>query len=246
MVQAFATSDVGREREINEDYFYISFPDDQVQLFILADGMGGYQGGEIASKLAVSAAKSYIMSNYENTNKEEKEGLADLVKNALQYANMIVYEKAEAMPELSNMGTTMDICIIYQSKAFIAHVGDSRVYRLRKEFFRKITKDHSYVQKLVDEGKITKEESEVHPKKNMLMKAVGCNAYVEPDVLIKGFLKGDVILMCSDGLTNMVTQQTIFEIASQKDIEQATVDLVKLANDNGGYDNITAILIKNI
>ena len=244
MVQAFATSDVGREREINEDYFYISFPDDQVQLFILADGMGGYQGGEIASKLAVSAAKSYIMSNYENTNKEEKEGLADLVRNALQYANMIVYEKAQAMPELSNMGTTMDICIIYQNKAFIAHVGDSRVYRLRKEFFRKITKDHSYVQKLVDEGKITKEESEVHPKKNMLMKAVGCNAYVEPDVLIKGFLKGDVILMCSDGLTNMVSEEEICKIIMENPTD-ATKLLVQKANDNGGRDNITAIIIRN-
>ena len=244
MVQAFATSDVGREREINEDYFYISFPDDQIQLFILADGMGGYQGGEIASKLAVSAAKSYIMSNYESTNKEVKEELADLVKNALQYANMIVYEKAQAMPELSNMGTTMDICIIYQNKAFIAHVGDSRVYRLRKEFFRKITKDHSYVQKLVDEGKITKEESEVHPKKNMLMKAVGCNAYVEPDVLIKGFLKGDVILMCSDGLTNMVSEEEICKIIMENPTD-ATKLLVQKANDNGGRDNITAIIIRN-
>ena len=152
MIQAFATSDVGKEREINEDYFYISFPDDNVQLYILADGMGGYQGGEIASKLAVTSAKNYIISNYDGTSKE-KEALADLVKNALQYANMVVYEKANSQKELNNMGTTMDICLIYQSKIFIAHVGDSRVYRLRKEFFRKITKDHSYVQKLVKEGR---------------------------------------------------------------------------------------------
>ena len=130
MIQAFATSDVGKEREINEDYFYISFPDDNVQLYILADGMGGYQGGEIASKLAVTSAKNYIISNYDGTSKE-KEALADLVKNALQYANMIVYEKANSQKELNNMGTTMDICLIYQSKIFIAHVGDSRVYRLR-------------------------------------------------------------------------------------------------------------------
>jgi protein phosphatase len=164
MIQAFATSDVGKEREINEDYFYISFPDDNVQLYILADGMGGYQGGEIASKLAVTSAKNYIISNYDGTGKE-KEDLADLVKNALQYANMVVYEKANSQKELNNMGTTMDICLIYQNKVFIAHVGDSRVYRLRKEFFRKITKDHSYVQKLVDEGKITKEEGASHPKK---------------------------------------------------------------------------------
>ena len=130
MIQAFATSDVGKEREINEDYFYISFPDDNVQLYILADGMGGYQGGEIASKLAVTSAKNYIISNYDGTSKE-KDALADLVKNALQYANMVVYEKANSQKELNNMGTTMDICLIYQSKIFIAHVGDSRVYRLR-------------------------------------------------------------------------------------------------------------------
>ena len=222
MIQAFATSDVGKEREINEDYFYISFPDDNVQLYILADGMGGYQGGEIASKLAVTSAKNYIISNYDGTSKE-KEALADLVKNALQYANMVVYEKANS-----------------QNKIFIAHVGDSRVYRLRKEFFRKITKDHSYVQKLVDEGKITQEEGASHPKKNMLMKAVGCTPYVEPDILIKGFLNGDVILMCSDGLTNMVTEDEICKIIMENPTD-ATKLLVQKANDNGGRDNITAV-----
>lgn len=242
MIQAFATSDVGKEREINEDYFYISFPDDNVQLYILADGMGGYQGGEIASKLAVTSAKNYIISNYDGTSKE-KEALADLVKNALQYANMVVYEKANSQKELNNMGTTMDICLIYQSKAFIAHVGDSRVYRLRKEFFRKITKDHSYVQKLVDEGKITQEEGASHPKKNMLMKAVGCTPYVEPDILIKGFLNGDVILMCSDGLTNMVTEDEICKIIMENPTD-ATKLLVQKANDNGGRDNITAVIIR--
>jgi protein phosphatase len=242
MIQAFATSDVGKEREINEDYFYISFPDDNVQLYILADGMGGYQGGEIASKLAVTSAKNYIISNYDGTGKE-KEDLADLVKNALQYANMVVYEKANSQKELNNMGTTMDICLIYQNKVFIAHVGDSRVYRLRKEFFRKITKDHSYVQKLVDEGKITKEEGASHPKKNMLMKAVGCTPYVEPDILIKGFLNGDVILMCSDGLTNMVTEDDICKIIKENPTD-ATKLLVQKANDNGGKDNITAVIIR--
>ena len=164
----------------------------------------------------------------------------------MEYANMVVYEKSKETPELQGMGTTLEICLIYNNKAYIGHIGDSRIYRIRKQFIRKLTQDHSYVQKLVKDGTITKEQAINHPQKNMFMKALGCNAFAEPDVMVKGFMKDDIYVICSDGLTNMVTQQTIFEIASQKDIEQATVDLVKLANDNGGYDNITAILIKNI
>ena len=242
MSKAFATSDVGKAREINEDYFYISYPDDEIQLFILADGMGGYNGGEVASKLAVTSAENYILSNFEKNN-SDKDTILDLVKNSSQYANMVVYEKAKENPELSKMGTTLDICLIYQSKAFISHIGDSRIYRIRKDFMRKLTKDHSYVQQLIDEGKITKEESLKHPKKNMLMKALGCTPFIEPDAMIKGFIKEDVILMCSDGLTNMVSEERIKQIIKENPTD-ATKLLVQEANDNGGNDNITAIIIR--
>ena len=242
MSKAFATSDVGKAREINEDYFYISYPDDEIQLFILADGMGGYNGGEVASKLAVTSAKNYILSNFEKNN-SDKDTILDLVKNSSQYANMVVYEKAKENPELSKMGTTLDICLIYQSKAFISHIGDSRIYRIRKDFMRKLTNDHSYVQQLIDEGKITKEESLKHPKKNMLMKALGCTPFIEPDAMIKGFIKEDVILMCSDGLTNMVSEERIKQIIKENPTD-ATKLLVQEANDNGGNDNITAIIIR--
>ena len=242
MAKAFATSAVGKAREINEDYFYISFPDDTVQLFILADGMGGYNGGEIASKLAVTTAKNYILSNYEKS-KESKETLLDLVKNSSQYANMVVYEKAKENADLSKMGTTLDVCLIYQNKAFISHIGDSRIYRMRKEFFRKLTKDHSYVQKLLDEGKITEEESKNHPKKNMLMKALGCTPFIEPDAMIKGFIKGDILLMCSDGLTNMVSEDEIQQIIKENPTDSTKL-LVQKANDLGGKDNRTAIIIR--
>ena len=211
MVKAFATSDVGKARELNEDYFYISYPDDPIQLFILADGMGGYNGGEIASKMAVTAAKNYILSNYEKS-KQSRESLLELVRSSSQYANMVVYEKAKENAELTNMGTTLDVCLIHQNKVFISHIGDSRIYRKRKDFFRKLTKDHSYVQQLMDEGKITKEESLNHPKKNMLMKALGCTPFIEPDAMVRGFLKDDVFLMCSDGLTNMVPEEEICRI----------------------------------
>lgn len=163
-MRAFATSDVGKTRQINEDFYYISSEYEPIKLFIVADGMGGYNGGEIASKLAVESARRYIQSNFESA-KNDKESLLNLVKNSSMYANMIVYEKAMKNEELKNMGTTLDICLIYENKAFISHIGDSRVYRIRKDFMRRLTKDHSYVQQLVDEGKITKEESVNHPKK---------------------------------------------------------------------------------
>ena len=244
MIKAYAKSDKGNVRETNEDYFYISNSLDEVQLYILADGMGGYNGGEIASKLAVQTAKNYIENNFKDIEKD-KDSIIQLLGSSMEYANMVVYEKAKSTPELQGMGTTLEICLIYNNKVYIGHVGDSRVYRIRKQFTRKLTQDHSYVQKLVKEGTITKEQAAHHPQKNMLMKALGCNAFVEPDVMVKGFLRDDILIMCSDGLTNLVSQDEIYEKAS-KNIEQATKDLVELANNRGGYDNITVIIIKNI
>ena len=244
MIKAYAKSDKGKVREINEDYFYISTSLDEVQLYILADGMGGYNGGEVASKLAVQTAKNYIENNFKETEKD-RDSIIQLLGSSMEYANMVVYEKAKENPELQGMGTTLEICLIYNNKVYIGHVGDSRIYRIRKQFIRKLTQDHSYVQKLVKEGTITNEQAAHHPQKNMLMKALGCNAFLEPDVMVKGFLKDDILIICSDGLTNLVDQQTIYEMAS-KNIEQATKDLVNLANDRGGYDNITVVVIKNI
>lgn len=244
MIKAYAKTDKGQVREMNQDYYYISTSLDEVQLYILADGMGGYNGGEIASSLAVQTAKNYIENNFKEIEKD-KDSIIQLLGSSMEYANMVVYEKAKENPELQGMGTTLEICLIYNNKVYIGHVGDSRIYRIRKQFIRKLTQDHSYVQKLVKEGTITKEQAQHHPQKNMLMKALGCNAFVEPDVMVKGFLKDDILIMCSDGLTNLVDQTTIFEMAS-KNIEQATKDLVQLANERGGYDNITVVIIKNI
>lgn len=244
MIKAYAKSDVGKVREINEDAFYISNSLDEIQLYMLADGMGGYNGGEIASKLAIQSAKNYIENNFKEIEKD-KDSIIQLIGSSIEYANMVVYEKAKENKELSGMGTTLEVCLIYNNRAFIGHVGDSRIYRIRKEFMRKLTQDHSYVQKLVKDGTITQEEAAHHPQKNMLMKALGCNAFVEPDVMVKGFLKDDILIMNSDGLTNLVSQEEIFKEA-KKNIEQATKNLVQMANDNGGYDNITVIIIKNI
>lgn len=244
-LRILAKSDIGKAREMNQDSYYVSdLEKDSLKLYILADGMGGYKGGEIASSLAVANAKNYICNNFKKT-KKDRESILKLVKNAVEYANMVVYEKSQENEELQDMGTTLDICLIYNNKVFIGHVGDSRVYRIRKNIMRKLTTDHSYVEKLVKEGTITKEEAFNHPKKNMLMKALGCNSLVEPDVICKGFLKDDILLMCSDGLTNMLRESEIYNLLLNNP-DKPEEALIKNANDLGGYDNITAIIIDNI
>ena len=242
-MKVFAKSDLGKARDMNEDFYYISANEESIKLYILADGMGGYNGGEIASKLATNSVKSYIQNNFEKIEKD-KESILKLIKDSIEYANMVIYEKAKQIIELENMGTTLDICLIYNNKAFIGHIGDSRIYRIRKQFIRKLTRDHSYVEELVKDGTITKEEAQNHPKKNMLMKALGCTPFVEPDLMIRGFLKEDVLLMCSDGLTNMLTEEEIYKMVVT-DFTNSSNNLVARANELGGYDNITVVIIKN-
>lgn len=242
-MKVFAKTDLGKARDINEDFYYISTQEDKMKLFILADGMGGYNGGEIASRLTTNSVKSYIQTNFDQI-EHDKDSILKLITDAIEYANMVVYEKAKETEGLENMGTTLEVCLIYNNKVFIGHIGDSRIYRIRKQFIRKLTQDHSYVQKLLKDGTITKEEAENHPKKNMLMKALGCTPFVEPDVMVRGFIKDDILLMCSDGLTNMVEESEIYEYV-ETDIDNCCEQLIKRANELGGYDNITVVVINN-
>ena len=244
-MRILAKSDVGKVREMNQDYFYASDINiDNLKLFILADGMGGYKGGEIASRLAVESSKNFIFNNYTKY-KKDRAGILNLIGDSIEYANMLVYEKAQSSSDLVDMGTTIDVCILFNNKVFIGHVGDSRVYRIRKNIIRKLTVDHSYVEKLLREGTITKEEAYNHPKKNMLMKAIGCKNLVEPDLICKGFLKDDILLMCSDGLTNMLRDSEIYNTLL-KNPEHPEEALISQANQMGGLDNITTVIIDNI
>ena len=244
-MRILAKSDIGKARDMNQDCFYVSdLNKDEIKLYIVADGMGGYKGGEIASSLAVKSVKNFVFNNFKKSRKD-RESILQLLKAAIEYANMIVYEKSKEDPELQDMGTTLDACLIYSNKVFIGHVGDSRVYRIRKNFMRKLTSDHSYVEKLVKEGTITKEEAYNHPKKNMLMKALGCNSLVQPDLICKGFLKDDILLMCSDGLTNMLRDNEIYNILL-KNPDKPVEALIRNANNLGGHDNITVVIVDNI
>ena len=236
----FAKSNMGKIRKMNQDSFYVS---EDGTINILADGMGGYLGGEVASRIATEATVKYLKEHFDKYKEYQKEEILQIIDDAIQYANAEVFHKSKEIEELDQMGTTLEICLIYKERVFIAHIGDSRIYRIRKGIMRKLTKDHSYVQTLVEDGTITKEEAEHHPKKNMLMKALGCEERVEPDVMVKGFQEGDIILICSDGLTNMVSEEQIYNIINSN-IEYAADKLIEEANNNGGLDNITLILIK--
>lgn len=167
----FAKTDIGKAREMNQDFIYVSNNLEDIQLCILADGMGGYNGGEIASRLATVSAKEYI-EKYIKTIKIEQDEILELIKKAMDYANETVHNKGEQIEELEQMGTTLEICLIYKNKMYIGHIGDSRIYRIRKNIIRRITTDHSYVETLVKDGTITREEAFYHPKKNMLIKAL--------------------------------------------------------------------------
>ena len=240
-MKVFAKSDIGKAREMNQDSYYVSMPSENTGLFIVADGMGGYNGGEIASRLAIISAKNYIENNFSKI-EHNKEELQKLIKNAIEYANMVVYEKSKENKELEGMGTTIEVVLAYNDRVYIGHIGDSRIYRIRKNIIRKLTVDDSYVQKLVKDGTITKEEAKHHPKKNMLMKALGCTSFVEPIVAVKGFLEDDVIVITSDGLTNMVSDEEMLAII-EDNVEKASDELIKKANEAGGLDNITVVIV---
>lgn len=215
-----------------------------MKYFIIADGMGGANGGEVASTAAIEVIKDYIEQNLDNIDFEEYT-IETLIYQAILAANKFIYNKASNDKSLKGMGTTVIIAIIYRNRVYIGHVGDSRIYRIRKNIIRQLTKDHSYVQALVEQGTISKEEAENHPQKNILLKVVGCERKVEPDIMVKGFIKDDILLMCTDGLTNMVSIDEIYEtiVNGKNDLRNTSKKLIKMANENGGYDNVSVVLI---
>lgn len=234
----------GLSRKENQDRIYLPTERNELKYFIIADGMGGANGGEVASTAAIEVIKDYIDSNAQNIDFEEYT-IETLIYQAILAANKYIYNKASNQKELKGMGTTLIVAILFRNRVYIGHVGDSRVYRIRKNIIRQLTKDHSYVQALVDQGTITKQEAEDHPQKNILLKVVGCERKLEPDILVKGFIKDDVLLMCTDGLTNMVSTDEIYDtiVNGKDDLKNTCNQLINLANEYGGYDNVSVILI---
>lgn len=243
-MKVFTKTDIGKTRSMNQDSLLVSEnKSNGLNLYILADGMGGYKGGEIASKVAITAVSKFITQEFDGIQKD-KQSILNLIEDAIEFANSAIYEESEQDEELQDMGTTLEVVLIYKEKVYIGHIGDSRIYRIRKNKMKKITTDHSYVEKLIQDGDITREEAYNHPKKNLLIKALGTDEQAEPDIIYTVLNKNDIIVMCSDGLTNMVREEKILDIVKEN-TEDMTDILVNEANFAGGLDNITVIVIDN-
>jgi len=238
-LKAFSITDIGERRRINQDYVFCSqnaigkLPN----LFIVADGMGGHNAGDYASKFCVEFFKQRI---------EESDLISPiaLIEAAIKETNDILISKAQEQSELEGMGTTFVVATIFDLVMYVANIGDSRLYVIGKEM-KQITEDHSLVEAMVKTGELDRNEARVHPNKNIITRALGANTYVEPDFFEVNLEEGDTVLMCSDGLTNMLEDETIERIIRENDdLETVAETLVKCANQNGGKDNIAINIIK--
>ena len=239
MMQACALTDIGRKRRVNQDYIYEStepvgaFPN----LFILADGMGGHKAGDFASKYLVETLVGYI-------SKTRSPEVVKALENGLQLSNAMIYHKSLEESELSGMGSTLIAAVAEGNLLTVANVGDSRLYLIR-DGITQVTKDHSYVEEMVERGSMVRGSAEYLSKKNIITRAVGIEDEVRADYFEVDLLSGDYILLCSDGLTNMVDDDTIFSIITgYGSLNYKARTLITTANDNGGSDNIAVILVK--
>ena len=223
-------SDVGRQRSGNEDNYFVQAP-----LFVLADGMGGAQAGEVASEIAIEAFRGGLPDG------QVEESLVAVIEDA----NAKVHEKANEVPEYRGMGTTCTVAYVADDEVVLAHVGDSRAYLLRDGELTKLTRDHSLVGELVDRGKVTEEEALTHPQRSVITRAVGPEPTVKVDAERIAARAGDVFLLCSDGLTDMIRDREVHRILTAVDgLEKAGRNLISAANHAGGRDNITVILFR--
>jgi len=224
-----AKTDTGRKRRRNEDAFVLAPP-----LFAVADGMGGAQAGEVASKLAAAAL--------EDTDPGRLIG-PERVASLIQEANRRVHERSSSDPSTSGMGTTMTVALVEDDGVVIGHVGDSRAYLVRDGRIEQLTEDHSLVNELLKSGKLSREEAETHPQRSVITRAVGTDPDVDVDSFVVEAREGDVFLICSDGLTDMVADREILDIVQQNrsTLERLTKELVAAANRGGGEDNITVV-----
>lgn len=242
-------SDTGRRRPHNEDS---TLSDADAGLMVLADGMGGYKAGEVASAIAVTSSHLEIINGLKKIKPGQKDKTTGLrlesgvIKDAVIKANSSIYDSAQNDPDCHGMGTTIVVAMFYSGIVTIAHVGDSRLYRKRANNFEQITKDHSLIQELIDRGLYTPEEAHAKTPKNLVTRALGIEAKVEVDVMEVPVETGDIFLLCSDGLNDMVDDEEIHLTLSKysANLVQAAQELVNLANAKGGKDNTSVILIR--
>ena len=246
-IRAVGLTDTGKVREHNEDT--IAW-EPEIGLFVLADGMGGYNAGEVASGIAVKTIMNLVREAYavqDLSGHDKTSGLsrpAIILRDAIARANKIIHQTSKTQEQCEGMGTTVVAGLLYDNKVIIAHVGDSRMYRLRADRFEQVTLDHSLLQELVDRGFYTPEEAQRVTNKNYVTRALGVEPTVEVEIREEPVHRGDCLVLCSDGLTDMVEDEDIHLTISTfgANLDTVAKQLVQLANDNGGRDNISVML----
>jgi serine/threonine protein phosphatase PrpC len=250
-IKAHGQTHVGRQRQHNEDTFLVA---DDAMLFLVADGMGGHAAGEIASRIAVDSISEFILHTKEDDGTwphaydEQFKRSTNRLMAAVRLANTRVLEAMRKDARLRGMGTTVVACLADGETMSVAHVGDSRAYMVRDGHLKRITNDHSWVFEQVQAGMLTEAEAEKHPLRNVITRALGGALQVNPDASEIELKAGDVFLLCSDGLTGMVPEEEILKVVtgSNGDLQKACQRLIEEANERGGLDNVTAILVKAV
>jgi len=250
-IRCVGMTDTGKVREHNEDTIAA---DGDIGLLVLADGMGGYNAGEVASGIAVKTVLNLIREQVERedlTVLDKESGMTRpsiILRDAIHRANKIIYQTARSQPQCEGMGTTIVAALFFDNRVSIAHVGDSRMYRLRSDRFEQVTMDHSLLQELVDRGFYSAEEAQRAANKNYVTRALGVEPNVEVELQESTVQKGDVYVLCSDGLSDMVEDDDIHLTISTfgANLDTVAKQLIQLANDNGGRDNVSAVMAQVI
>ncbi|MCG7342820.1 Stp1/IreP family PP2C-type Ser/Thr phosphatase [Sporosarcina sp. ACRSL] len=242
MLQFELVTDIGKKRTVNEDSAAVFSIKGGPTLAVVADGMGGHRGGDYASSTAVRILGEQFMK-VENAASMDEEDWKEWLLETVFHVNRTIFEIALSDDEFKGMGTTLDAVLMFGNKGLVTHIGDSRVYTIKQDEIVQITKDHSFVNILLDSGEITEEEAATHPQRNWIMRAVGSEKSIVPDFYQIQLDDQTYLLICTDGLSNKVDNDKIREIVSADgDLHDKAVKLVELANELGGDDNISVIL----
>ena len=234
-----AKTDIGLQRESNQDSYAAGELPGAVAWAVVCDGMGGAAGGNFASSTAVKVISERITSSYRDG--MSASSIRNMLTSAIAAANISVYDMSKADPELTGMGTTVVVAIVVDNNVFIAHAGDSRAYILSDGSLNQLTKDHSIVQEMIDNGTLTPDEAKIDPRKNIITRALGVDYELRIDFDIADIGEKDVLILCTDGLTNFVEPQEIYELTDDGKFYEYAERLVGRANSNGGGDNITVV-----
>lgn len=242
-MNVFFETNKGLMRENNEDSFIVE-EFENYSLYAVADGMGGHKAGEVASSIAIEWIRNFFVESVETETFQPP----SFIIESVNLSNEKIREESQKNDECCGMGTTITMAVIDKKQAtvYIGNVGDSRAYLLRNDEIKQITQDHTYVNELLKDGRITAEEAKTHPKRNVITRALGSEEIVHADIFEIDFYKNDILVLCTDGLTTHVSDEEMLDIIKEYGTSDSVQKLIKQANDNGGTDNITIIIVDNI